>query len=179
MIEKEEMVILVDEHDHPIGTMPKLEAHIAGKFHRAFSVFIFNNRGELLLQQRALDKYHSGGKWTNTCCSHPRPGELTAAAAKRRLQEEMGMDCQLNPIFTFSYRAEVENGLIENEFDHVFFGNSDVLPVPNPAEVAAYKYISMEALELSLTDKNEAYTEWLKICFDQVMAHYRRIYGHG
>ncbi|WP_255606943.1 isopentenyl-diphosphate Delta-isomerase [Pedobacter polysacchareus] len=172
---REEEVILVDKNDNPIGTMPKLEAHLKGELHRAFSVFIFNSSGALLLQQRALDKYHSAGKWTNTCCSHPRPGELTADAAKRRLKEEMGMECELRPIFSFAYRAEVENGLVEHEFDHVYFGSSDTLPIPNPLEVADFKYISMEALELDLQNNKDSYTEWLKICFDQVMDQYRKI----
>ncbi|RZM25433.1 MAG: isopentenyl-diphosphate delta-isomerase, partial [Pedobacter sp.] len=112
-----EEVILVDHDDKEISTMAKLDAHIEGKLHRAFSVFIFNSEGDLLLQQRALSKYHSGGKWTNTCCSHPRPGELTSDAALRRLKEEMGMACVLKPVFTFCYKAEVENGLIEYEYD--------------------------------------------------------------
>ncbi|MBC8987896.1 isopentenyl-diphosphate Delta-isomerase [Pedobacter sp. N36a] len=172
---REEEVILVDKNDNPIGTMPKLEAHLEGELHRAFSVFIFNSAGALLLQQRALDKYHSAGKWTNTCCSHPRPGELTADAAKRRLKEEMGMECELRPIFSFSYRAEVENGLVENEYDHVYFGSSDTLPIPNPLEVADFKYISMEALELDLQNNKGNYTEWLKICFDQVLRQYRKM----
>lgn len=172
-----EEVILVDENDTPIGTMPKLEAHLEGKRHRAFSVFIFNSSGELLLQQRALDKYHSAGKWTNTCCSHPRPGELTIDAATRRLKEEMGMECEINPVFSFSYCAEVENGLIENEYDHVYFGSTDALPIPNPEEVAAFKYMTMEALQLSLVDYPAVYTEWLKICFEQVMVHYRKNFG--
>ncbi|WP_316821151.1 isopentenyl-diphosphate Delta-isomerase [Pedobacter gandavensis] len=172
---REEEVILVDENDLPIGKMPKLKAHLDGRLHRAFSIFIFNSSGQLLLQQRALDKYHSAGKWTNTCCSHPRPGELTAEAAHRRLKEEMGMECTLNPIFSFSYRAEVENGLIENEYDHVYFGLTDTLPIPNPAEVADFKYVAMEVLALDLVENNTIYTEWLKICFDQVMVHYRKI----
>lgn len=172
---REEEVILVDKNDNPIGTMPKLAAHLEGELHRAFSVFIFNSAGALLLQQRALDKYHSAGKWTNTCCSHPRPGELTADAAKRRLKEEMGMECELRPIFSFSYRAEVENGLVENEYDHVYFGSCDTLPLPNPLEVADFKYISMEALELDLLNNKDSYTEWLKICFDQVMNQYRKM----
>lgn len=172
---REEEVILVDENDHPIGIMPKLKAHLEGELHRAFSVFIFNSSGALLLQQRALDKYHSAGKWTNTCCSHPRPGELTADAAKRRLKEEMGMECELRPVFSFAYRAEVENELVENEYDHVYFGSSDTLPIPNPVEVADFKYISMEELELDLQNNKDVYTEWLKICFDQVMRQYRKM----
>lgn len=171
---REEEVILVDKNDLAIGSMPKLKAHLEGKLHRAFSIFIFNSSAQLLLQQRAFDKYHSGGKWTNTCCSHPRPGELTADAAKRRLNEEMGMECELRHVFSFSYCAEVENRLIENEYDHVYFGITDTLPIPNPKEVADFKYMAMEALELDLLQEKERYTEWLKICFDQVMAAYRK-----
>src|SRR3954468_18060458 len=128
-------VILVDEYDNEIGTMPKMEAHLKGKLHRAFSVFIFNAEGDLLLQQRALDKYHSGGKWTNTCCSHPRPGEDTLTAANRRLREEMGMNAELSHAFSFTYQADLLDGLTENEFDHVYFGISDDAPVMNPEEV--------------------------------------------
>jgi len=168
-----EEVILVDVEDQPIGTMPKLDAHIEGKLHRAFSIFIFNRAGELLLQQRAFDKYHSAGKWTNTCCSHPRPGERTDDAVTRRLKEEMGMECELSPAFKFSYKAEFDNGLIENEYDHVYFGTSDALPYPNPGEVADYRYIKMDDLQTSLVNEQEQYTEWLKICFDKVMSHYR------
>lgn len=168
----EEEVILVDEKDQQIGTMAKLQVHIEGKFHRAFSVFIFNSSGELLLQQRAFDKYHSAGKWTNTCCSHPRPGEHTIVAAKRRLKEEMVLECELDPVFRFSYRAEFDNGLIENEYDHVYFGLSDVMPQPNPKEVADFRYITMEELQSSLIHDNKNYTEWLKICFKEVRAHY-------
>ena len=171
----EEEVILVDKNDQPIGKMTKLDAHKEGKLHRAFSIFIFNCSGELLLQQRAFDKYHSAGKWTNTCCSHPRVGESTLDAAKRRLKEEMGMECELKPVFSFSYRSEVENGLIENEYDHVYFGSCDDQPFPNPREVADFKYVNMAALQSSLIDDHEKYTEWLKICFKQVMIHYTKI----
>ena len=172
MVEEEE-VILVDKNDLAIGRMGKMEAHIQCKLHRAFSIFIFNNSGQLLLQQRAFEKYHSAGKWTNTCCSHPRPGELTADAAKRRLKEEMNMECEMTPVFTFSYLAELENGLLENEYDHVYFGTCDDLPQPNPLEVADFKYINMEELQLSLSEDHENYTAWLKICFTQVMEHYK------
>ena len=173
MVEEDE-VILVDKNDNPIGQMAKMEAHLKCKLHRAFSIFIFNRSGELLLQQRALDKYHSAGKWTNTCCSHPRPGELTADAAKRRLKEEMNMECDLIPVFSFSYIAEVENGLQENEYDHVYFGICDDLPHPNPLEVADYQYISMQKLQSSLMNEPEKYTAWLKICFEQVMDYYKK-----
>ncbi|QEC79541.1 isopentenyl-diphosphate Delta-isomerase [Mucilaginibacter ginsenosidivorax] len=168
----EEYVILVDDDDNEVGAMEKMEAHLQGKKHRAFSVFVFNLKGELLLQQRALDKYHSGGKWTNTCCSHPRPGEDTLEAAHRRLMEEMGMDCQLNHVFSFSYRAAVQANLIENEYDHVFFGVSNTVPNPSPDEVEAYRYIGLDELARELDEHPADYTAWLKICFDQVYANY-------
>jgi isopentenyl-diphosphate delta-isomerase len=168
----EEHVVLVDDDDNEVGTMEKMEAHLQGKKHRAFSVFVFNLEGELLLQQRALDKYHSGGKWTNTCCSHPRPGEETLEAAHRRLMEEMGMDCPLNHVFSFIYRAAVQANLVENEYDHVFFGVSDTVPNPSPAEVAAYRYISLDDLARELVEHPADYTEWLKICFEQVHTNY-------
>lgn len=172
-----EKVILVDANDNDIGEMAKMEAHLKGKLHRAFSVFIFNTKGELLLQQRADDKYHSAGKWTNTCCSHPRPNEETLVAAHRRLMEEMGMKCDINHVFSFQYEAEVTaQGLIENEFDHVFFGVSDDTPNINPAEVATYKYVKMDDLSNDLKTNPNQYTAWLKICFDRVMEHYSRLY---
>ena len=171
MVEEDE-VMLVDENDQRIGRMPKMEAHIEGKLYRAFSIFIFNHSGELLLQQRALDKYHSPGKRTNTCCSHPRPDESTLDAAKRRLEEEMNMECELSPVFSFFYRTGVENGLLENEYDHVYFGRSDDLPYPNPLEVADFKYVSMQELKANLIVAQDEYTAWLKICFTEVMACY-------
>src|SRR3954451_2191269 len=128
-------VILVDEYDNEIGTMPKMEAHLKGKLHRAFSVFIFNAEGDLLLQQRAAHKYHSGGLWTNTCCSHPRPGEDTMDAAQRRLAQEMGLRCPLTHLFTTHYRAAVSRDLIEDEVVHVFGGRHDGEPDPDPHEV--------------------------------------------
>lgn len=172
-----EDVILVDTEDKEIGSMEKLEAHLQGRLHRAFSVFVFNKKGELLLQQRALDKYHSPGKWTNTCCSHPRVGEQTPDAAKRRLTEEMGMTCDLQYGFSFTYHAHLEKGLIENEFDHVFFCISDDLPVPNREEVASYKYIGMAELQKSIEVSPQEYSEWLKICFPQVIEQYRRLFA--
>src|ERR1700712_632794 len=132
--------MIVNADGQTTGTMDKMAAHRSGTMHRAFSVFIFNSKGQLLLQQRALDKYHSGGLWTNTCCSHPRLGEFNIDAAHRRLREEMGMDCELTELFQFSYRHEFDNGLIENEYDHVFMGINDELPLPNPAEVAGFRY---------------------------------------
>jgi isopentenyl-diphosphate delta-isomerase len=166
-----EHVILVDDNDAPIGTMEKMEAHQKGLLHRAFSVFIFNTKGQLLIQQRALHKYHSGGKWTNTCCSHPRYGETTLDAAHRRLYEEMGMRCDLRHVFSFSYRAEFDDGLIEHEYDHVFFGICNDIPKINPDEVAAYKYMDMDVLKNELNTNSSLYTEWLKICFDRVLLH--------
>lgn len=163
---------MTDTNDQMLGTMDKIEAHIEGKLHRAFSIFIFNSKGELLLQQRALEKYHSGGLWTNTCCSHPIPGELTIDAARRRLMEEMGMICELEYGFNFTYREEMNNGIIEHEFDHVFFGYSDAVPVPVASEVAAIKYMSMEALSLDLIENPANYTKWLEICFDQILEYY-------
>jgi isopentenyl-diphosphate delta-isomerase len=165
----EEQVILVDTGDIATGVMGKLAAHQEGVLHRAFSVFIFNSKGELLIQQRALDKYHSAGKWTNTCCSHPRPNELTLAAAKRRLQEEMGMDCELTYGFKFLYKTAFDNDLIEHELDHVFFGESDELPLINPAEVASFKYVKLAKLNKDIIENADDYTVWLKLCFDKVL----------
>jgi isopentenyl-diphosphate delta-isomerase len=167
----EERVILVDINDSSTGEMGKLEAHQKGELHRAFSIFIFNAHGELLLQQRAFNKYHSGGLWTNTCCSHQRPGEGNLDAANRRLMEEMGMKADLTEVFNFTYRAEFESGLIEHEFDHVFFGKSDLLPVINTDEVANYKYMKLDALKGDLIVRPEHYTPWLKICLDTVVDH--------
>ncbi|MFW0715380.1 isopentenyl-diphosphate Delta-isomerase [Pedobacter sp. N23S346] len=168
----EEQVILVDVNDSPIGQMGKLEAHQKGELHRAFSIFIFNTKGELLLQQRALDKYHSGGLWTNTCCSHPRPGEDNLAAANRRLMEEMGMKADLTGVFNFTYRAEFESGLIEHEYDHVFFGKSDLLPIINKEEVERYKYMNLNTLKQELLIHPSQYTPWLRICLDKVIEQF-------
>ncbi|MFP5081812.1 isopentenyl-diphosphate Delta-isomerase [Pedobacter sp. JCM 36344] len=170
-----EQVILVDIEDNVLGTMDKMDAHVHGKLHRAFSVFIFNKAGELLLQQRAIDKYHSGGKWTNTCCSHPRLGEETVDAAHRRLKEEMGMECDLQYAFNFTYKAQLLGGIAENEYDHVYFGVSDDLPIPDPLEVSAFKYISMEALSRDMQENQDEYTEWLKICFERVQHSIKRL----
>jgi isopentenyl-diphosphate delta-isomerase len=164
--------MIVDRNGQTRGTMDKMAAHRCGTLHRAFSVFIFNSKGELLLQQRAFDKYHSGGLWTNTCCSHPRLGEKTLDAAHRRLQEEMGIDCEMTELFQFSYRHEFENGLIENEYDHVFMGISDDIPVPNTDEVAGLKYIEPDLLLTDLVEKPENYTAWFKICLEKVLEIY-------
>ena len=164
-----EKVILVDKTDHPIGEMEKQEAHIKGVLHRAFSIFIFNSKGEVLLQQRALHKYHSGGLWTNTCCSHPRNGETTIQAANRRLKEEMGMSCSLTEEFTFIYKAKLDNDLYEHELDHVLFGTTDLLPQINKEEVADYKYSSFQDIQQEMIAYPERYTAWFKICFDEVI----------
>ena len=164
-----EQVILVDENDHETGLMLKLEAHQKGFLHRAFSVFIFNSKGELLLQKRALNKYHSAGLWSNTCCSHPRPGESIHDAANRRLREEMGLSCEINPAFGFIYKADLDNDLIEHEYDHVFIGTSDVGPVINKDEVAKSKYIDIQSLTEDMVKNPDSYTAWLRICLERVV----------
>lgn len=161
-------VILVDELDQEIGEKDKMKAHLDGDLHRAFSIFIFNSNNELLLQKRALSKYHSPGLWTNTCCSHPQPGFSMENCLNKRLFEEMGMTCELNPWFTFQYRAEFENGLIEHEFDHVFKGFSDELPVLNPDEASEYQYITIEILRKELIVSPDKYTAWLKLIIDRI-----------
>lgn len=169
-------MIIINANGGAIGTMDKMAAHRLGILHRAFSVFIFNGKGQLLLQQRALDKYHSGGLWTNTCCSHPKLGEFTLDAAHRRLKEEMGMDCELTELFQFSYRHEFENGLTENEYDHVFMGISDALPLPDPAEVAGFRYMDTDLLLFDLFEQPDQYTAWFKICLEKVLEiHYQII----
>jgi isopentenyl-diphosphate delta-isomerase len=159
-----EQVILVDEQDKEQGTMEKLRAHREARLHRAISVFIFNSKKELLLQQRAAGKYHSSLLWTNTSCSHPRPGESASDAATRRLYEEMGLKCPLKEIFTFTYKATLDNHLTEHEFDHVFSGICDDIPEPDASEVAAWKYINLDALQADISQHPEQYTEWFKIC---------------
>lgn len=168
---KEELVILVDEQDREIGLMEKMQAHREARLHRAFSIFLFNNKGEMLLQRRALHKYHSGGLWTNTCCSHPRAGESLQEAATRRLQEEMGMEASMTPLLSFIYRAELDQGLTEHELDHVLTGTTDALPEINPEEVAEWKYITTAALEADVQAHPEQYTEWFKIVLARVLAY--------
>ena len=164
-------VILVDENDVEKGIMDKMEAHQKGVLHRAFSVFVFNYAGELLLQQRADHKYHSGGLWTNTCCSHPAPGEKIADAAARRLYEEMGFNCELAHSFSFIYKAHFQNGLTEYEFDHVYIGYSDSIPALNKEEVQDWKYINLQVLSKDLVEHPDIYTAWLKECFMMVVDH--------
>jgi isopentenyl-diphosphate delta-isomerase len=164
----EEYVILVDEQDHELGLMEKMQVHREGKLHRALSVFIFNSKKQLLLQKRANNKYHSAGLWTNTCCSHPRKNETTEAAAKRRLQEEMGMTCELKYRFAFIYEAKLENDIVEHELDYVYTGVTDTIPILNPEEVSDYRYASMEEIEKDIMQHPENYTEWFKLIISRV-----------
>ena len=163
-----ESVVLVNQQDEILGSMEKMEAHYSGSLHRAFSIFIFNDQKELLLQQRALSKYHSGGLWTNSCCSHPRINESTLDAAKRRLVEELGITTDLNEQFSFIYRAELDHDMIEHELDHVLTGTYNEVPVFNTDEVCAVKYMSISDLETDMTTNPENYTAWFKIIFSKV-----------
>ena len=168
---KEEHVILVNEQDEQIGLMPKLEAHQKALLHRAFSVFIFNDKNELMLQQRALDKYHSPGLWTNTCCSHQRDGETNIEAGKRRLQEEMGFVVDLQESISFMYKAPFDNGLTEHEYDHVLLGKYNNKPVINTSEAASWKWMLIEEVKDDITIHPELYTEWFKVIFDKFYEH--------
>ncbi|MCQ0110214.1 isopentenyl-diphosphate delta-isomerase [Zhouia amylolytica] len=169
---QKEHVILVNEKDEPIGSMEKIEAHEKALLHRAFSVFIMNKKGETMLQQRALHKYHSPGLWTNTCCSHQRDGESNIAAGKRRLMEEMGFTVDhLEEIFSFIYKAPFDNGLTEHEFDHVMIGYYDEEPNIVPDEVADWKWMSLEDIKSDMALNPGHYTEWFKIIFDKFYNH--------
>ena len=168
----EELVVLVDEHDNQVGLMPKMEAHEKAVLHRAFSVFVFNDQSELMLQQRAATKYHSPLLWTNTCCSHQRDGETSLAAGKRRLQEEMGFDCDLTEVFQFGYKAPFDNGLTEHELDHVMIGTYNGEPNINPEEVASHKWMSLEDVKNDMEDNPQQYTAWFKIIFKE---YYHRL----
>ncbi|QLG44227.1 isopentenyl-diphosphate Delta-isomerase [Costertonia aggregata] len=168
---KEENVILVNEADEQIGTMPKMEAHEKALLHRAFSVFIMNDKGETMLQQRAAHKYHSPLLWTNTCCSHQRVGETNIQAGKRRLQEEMGFMAELEEVISFIYKAPFDNGLTEHELDHVMIGKYNDAPKINPDEVADWKWMRPEAVKEDIYRSPEKYTEWFKIIFDKFYSH--------
>jgi isopentenyl-diphosphate delta-isomerase len=175
-MEQMNSVVLVDEYGHDLfgidgglAIMGKIEAHRRGLLHRAISVFIFNDRNELLLQKRDTDKYHSPNKWSNTCCTHPSPGETPLMAARRRLNEEMGLVTILTEVLTFSYKAYVGNGLIENEFDHVFFGISNQDPNPDPIEVSDWNWLSIEELNQELIRNPEDYSPWFRHCFSEVV----------
>ena len=168
---QEDFLTLVDSDDRAWGKLEKSLVHQLGLLHRAFSVFLFNSKGELLLQQRALSKYHSGGLWTNTCCSHPVFGEEVHEAIDRRLKEEMGMHCTTEFIFKFQYKAALDHGMTEHELDHVYVGFSDEPPVPSADEVMDWKYVDLETIESDLRTHPSHYTEWFKICFQQVKTH--------
>jgi isopentenyl-diphosphate delta-isomerase len=176
---REQDVILVNEHDEERGVMEKMEAHRLGLLHRAFSVFIFDSRGRMLLQQRAAAKYHGGLLWTNACCSHPYPGEATDVAATRRLGEELGFSTALENIFSFTYRAEVENGLIEHEFDHVFAGEYEGTISKNPQEVEDLRYEEMDKIALALEQQPQLYTSWFRLAFPKIKSWWKENYGHG
>lgn len=167
----EEQVILVNENDEQIGLMPKMEAHEKGVLHRAFSVFIFNDQNELLLQQRSLDKYHSPGLWTNTCCSHQRHGETSLEAGRRRLQEEMGFSTVLKETTSFIYKAPFDNGLTEHELDHILVGKYNKQPQINKEEVASWKWMELEAVKKDIELNPDEYTAWFKIIFDKFYNH--------
>jgi len=162
-----ENVILVDEFDNSLGEMEKMEAHRKGELHRAFSVFIFNDNNEMLLQQRAIKKYHSGGLWSNSCCSHPRVNEGLLEAGKRRLMEELGIETELEKQFSFIYRAELDNELTEHELDHVLFGRYNELGKFNEEEVMNVKYVTIEEIQRELLEQPEMYTEWFKVVFNR------------
>ena len=166
-----EEVILVDTNDVPLGTMPKMEAHEKAILHRAFSVFILNKEGQLMLQQRALSKYHSPGLWTNTCCSHQRLGETNIEAGTRRLQEEMGFKTPLKELFSFVYKATLDNGLTEHEFDHVILGYYDSEPIINHEEVTNWKWMNLEEIIKEIKTTPDNYTAWFKIIFDRFYNH--------
>ena len=167
----EEKVILVNSNDEPIGLMPKMEAHEKALLHRAFSVFVVNNKNELMLQQRAHSKYHSPGLWTNTCCSHQRDGEENIEAGLRRLQEEMGFETPLEYLFNFIYKAPFDNGLTEHELDHVMLGRYEGEPKINPEEVASWKWMDIDEVHKDLNENPASYTVWFAIIFDRFYTH--------
>ena len=170
---KQQEVVLVTPLDEPIGTMEKMEVHKRGLLHRAFSVFIFDSKGQMLLQQRAMQKYHGAHLWTNACCSHPSLNQNIKEAAERRLMEEMGFTTPLKEIFTFTYKATVENNLIEHELDHVFAGEYNGEVRINKDEASDYAYYSMQQLKLLLQEKPEMFTSWFKIAFPQIEAWWK------
>ena len=170
-------LILVDENDSPTGTMEKMEVHQKALLHRAFSVFIFNSKGDMLLHQRASNKYHSGGLWTNACCSHPREGQQTIEAAERRLQEEMGFTIPLKKAFNFTYKAALDNGLTEYEYDHVFIGTYDGAIDPDEDEVKDFCFVSMDEIKTSFQSHPQKYTEWFKIAFPRVEEYLAAMQG--
>jgi len=173
-----EEVILVDAEDQVVGRMEKMEAHEKGLLHRAFSILILNEKGEMLLQQRAMEKYHSPGLWTNACCSHPRPNESNLDAAYRRLEEEMGMRTSMKEIFQFTYRAELEDGLIEHEIDHVFYGLSNENPSINSEEVMDFKWVDLCELQKDITLHPVKYTAWFKLLMVDYLSSIEKALKH-
>jgi len=172
-----EQLILVDADDREVGVGEKMQTHREGALHRAFSVFVFDRAGRLLLQRRAAAKYHSGGLWSNTACGHPRPGEATLTAARRRLREEMGFDCWLREAFAFVYRAEFPDGLVEHEYDHVFVGRFDGAPAPDPDEVEDWRWVTQDELRRALRDEPGHYSQWLKLAVEG--DQWRALFGEG
>lgn len=170
----QEEVVLVNDKDEVLGYMEKIEAHEKALLHRAFSVFIFNKNNELMLQRRALGKYHSPGLWTNTCCSHPRINESYEKAAHRRMQEEMGFDCEMKDVFSFIYKVPFGNGLTEHELDHVFIGYCDVEPKINPKEVDSWKWMSIQEIKKDIKLNPQKYTPWFKI----ILGEYSKYFGN-
>jgi isopentenyl-diphosphate delta-isomerase len=170
-----ERVVLVDDDDREVGTEEKQAAHVAGLLHRAFSIFVFNRAGELLLQRRSLAKYHSAGQWSNTCCGHPRPGEPLEAAAHRRLREEMGFDCALRLLPPLRYRAQLDNGLVENELDHILIGAHEGDPLPDPEEVGAWRWVDRAGLGARIASHPGEFTAWLRL----IVAHVPGVLGGG
>jgi isopentenyl-diphosphate delta-isomerase len=164
-------VILVNERDEWVGSMEKMEAHRKGVLHRAFSIFVMNNKGEMLIQQRAEGKYHSGGLWSNACCSHPSPGESTLGAAHRRLQEEMGFDCELQPLFKLKYKSDVSGDMVEHELDHIYLGYYNREVVVNPKEVKSYKYVALEKLREWIEDQPDQFTNWFRLAMPKFLEH--------
>jgi isopentenyl-diphosphate Delta-isomerase len=180
MRESEERVILVDERDRELGSSGKLRAHRTGALHRAFSVFVFDAEGRLLLQKRAAGKYHSAGLWSNTACGHPRPGEGTAAAARRRLREEMNFDCELREEFAFLYRAELGGGLVEHEYDHVFSGTfAGAPPAPDPSEVEDWQWVTIEELRRAVAEEPARFSRWLRLVVEDSGWHRLSAAGVG
>lgn len=167
-----EEIVLINSNDEAIGSMEKLQVHREGLLHRAFSVLILNEVGDMLIQRRAFEKYHSGGAWSNACCGHPRPGESTQAAAERRLQEEMGFSVPLKKLYHFTYKADLGNGLTEHEFDHVFLGVYNNAPSPNPNEVAEWRYVPIEQLQQELKLQTEAFSFWFRLIMAEFPLRY-------
>lgn len=174
-----EDVVLVDRNDKQTGTEEKISAHRGGRLHRAFSIFIFDGRGRMLIQRRAGRKYHCAGLWTNTCCSHPRPGEAVERAAHRKLRQELGFDTELREILSFIYKARFKNGLTEHEFDHVFVGRFDGNPKPNPEEADEVRWVDPDWIEKDVKQNPEKYTPWFNIILERVLDWHSKNMGFG